>query len=155
MFSGISGYNLYQSLSLADHAQKAGASCLVCATPLLHQLDEQRIFKFFEIINSNSSIPVMIQNMEGFSVNPIKIDTINNLISEFHNLKYIKEESSPSIIKIEQVITKCEGNAEAVFGGFGGAQLIDELELGSSGSLVASEFVDILVYTQLFSPISL
>ena len=44
-----------------------------------------------------------------------------------------------------QVITKCEGNAEAVFGGFGGAQLIDELELGSSGSLVASEFVDILV----------
>lgn len=83
--------------------------------------------------------------MEGFGVNPIKIDTINNLISEFHNFKYIKEESSPSIIKIEQVITKCGGKAEAVFGGFGGAQLIDELELGSSGSLVASEFVDILV----------
>jgi 2-keto-3-deoxy-L-arabinonate dehydratase len=144
VYAGITGFNIHQSLALADHAQKAGADCLVCMTPLLHSFDEARTFEFFHILDDRVSVPVILQNMEGFGATPLSVRSTVKLISECKNVKYLKEESPPSILKMGMAITSGIGIVEGVFGGWGGLQLMDELELGSSGSLIACEFVDIV-----------
>ena len=144
VYAGITGFNIHQSLALADHAQSKGADCLVCMPPLLHSFDEARTFEFFHMLDDQVSVPVMLQNWEGFGSTAMSVGSAVKLISECKNVKFLKEETPPSILKIEMAITSGKGIVEGVFGGWGGLQLLDELELGSSGSLIACEFVDVV-----------
>ena len=144
VYAGVTGMNIHQSLALADHAQSAGAECLVCMTPLLHSFNEERTFEFFHMLDERVSKPVMLQNMEGFGATPLSVQSAVRLIGECKNVRFLKEESPPSIQKMDMALTLGEGIVDGCFGGWGGLMLLDELELGSKGSLIACEFVDVV-----------
>ena len=144
VYAGITGMNIHQSLALADHAQETGADCLVCMTPLLHSFNEERTFEFFHLLDERVSTPVMVQNMEGFGATPLSMESVVKMIGECNNIRFLKEESPPSILKLEMALDLGKGVIDGCFGGWGALMLLDELELGSRGSLIACEFVDVL-----------
>jgi dihydrodipicolinate synthase/N-acetylneuraminate lyase len=143
IYVGVTGQNIHHSLALAQHAQDSGATGLICMTPILHSLDEARSSEFFHLLDKKVSIPVMLQNVEAYGMLPLSIPAAIKIISQSENIKYIKEEGMPSLLRIEQAVRLGKDVVDGVYGGFGGAQFLDELELGVAGTLMACEFADI------------
>ena len=140
---GITGQNIHHSFELADHAQQAGANSLISMTPVLHSWHEDDVKNYFRLLDEKISIPLMLQNVNAYGMMPISISKVVDIVKHSKNIKYLKEEGTPSILRLEQAIREGKSHLKGVYGGFAGLQFLDEMKLGAFGSLMACEFVDV------------
>ena len=140
---GVTGQNIHNSLELADHAQQAGATGLISMTPVLHSWHEDDVENYFNLLDEKVSIPLMLQNVEAYGMMPISIPKVVDIIKHSSNIKDLKEEGMPSILRMEQAIREGGSHIKGVYGGFGGLQFLDEMKLGAAGNIMACEFVDV------------
>jgi 4-hydroxy-tetrahydrodipicolinate synthase len=58
---------------------------------------------------------------------------------------YVKEETTPSTIKLTALLAENDGSVKGVFGGAGGRYLIEEYRRGSAGNMPGCHVTDVVV----------
>ena len=141
--AGVTGNSVKQVVERAKIAQDLGADS-VMTMPSVKISSAQYIYDYFGEISKSVDIPLWIQNndMQGKLV-PTKV--IIDLINDFENIIYLKAESGFAGHVISEVVEKVGDKCKSIMGGIGGTFLMDEYRRGSSGTMPAGHFTDIVV----------
>ena len=141
--AGVTGNSVKQVVERAKIAQDLGADSIM-TMPSVKISSSQYIYDYFGEISKSVDIPLWIQNndMQGKLV-PTKV--IIDLINDFENIIYLKEESGFVGHVISEVVEKVGDKCKSIMGGIGGTFLMDEYRRGSSGTMPAGHFTDIVV----------
>ncbi len=67
------------------------------------------------------------------------------LCREIEHVMYVKEETTPSTIKLTALLAENDGAVKGVFGGAGGRYLIEEHRRGSAGNMPGCHVTDVVV----------
>ena len=141
--AGVTGSSIEQVTERAKIAQDLGADSIM-TMPSVRILSAQYIYDYFGGISNAVDIPMWIQNNDGQGkLIPTKI--IIDLINDFENIIYLKEESGFAGHVISEVMENLGDKCKSIMGGIGGTFLLDEYRRGSSGTMPAGHFTDIIV----------
>ncbi|MEC7921359.1 MAG: dihydrodipicolinate synthase family protein [Chloroflexota bacterium] len=141
--AGVTGNSIEQVTERSRIAQDLGADSIM-TMPAVKISSAQYIYDYFGEISKTVGIPLWIQNndMQGKLV-PTKV--IIDLINDFENIIYLKEESGFAGHVISEVVEKVGSKCKSIMGGIGGTFLMDEYRRGASGTMPAGHFTDIVV----------
>lgn len=154
VIANVSGTSTPHAIEFARHAAEAGADAVVAMPPYIARLGADAVVAYFAAIAYACGLPVMAQNAGppqplGF---PMETPLLARLCREVPSVRYIKEERTPGPYFLSEVVLELEGVVTGVFGGRAGLYFIDELHRGCAGTMVAPEFLDLLVAVyQLFT----
>lgn len=138
----IAGETVQAQRALAEHAVAHGAAFLILQPPpaaARGELDAAGCEAFFAEVMRGQPVPVGIQNAPeylGFGLSPEAIVRLANARPEFRILK-----GEASSVIIERTIAALAGRL-AVLNGRGGLELLENLEAGCSGMIVAPDNAD-------------
>ena len=137
---GTSSEGTETSKALSVYAERAGADGVFVMPPTGVELDDEGIFAHYRTIAEAIGIPVMVHTPAGMS-----LDLIVRMIRDLSNVEYVKEETSPTGIKITQIIEATEGEAK-VFSGCD--QILIELARDAIGGIPGS--IGVPSYARIF-----
>jgi 4-hydroxy-tetrahydrodipicolinate synthase len=89
---GITDTSITESLTLANHAADAGADAVVAAPPFYFPADPPELLEYYQHLNADLSLPLILYNMPGLTKVNITIDTVEKLMAE-PNIVGIKDSS--------------------------------------------------------------
>lgn len=125
-------------------AEKNGANALMIMPPHMVKPNPDKIYEYYSAIAKAIDIPIMIQDAPiACNVN-IPINTLVSLVRDHENIKYIKEEAPPTILKMQKLLERL-GNEVTIFGGLNGMYFYEELCYGAVGCMPAGEFPDAFI----------
>jgi len=127
--------------SLAKKAEQLGVQAVMIAPPN-NVNDDKIIFKHYQEISNNISVPIIIQDNPSSTGVTLSPTLLAELTKQIKNIEYIKLEDSPTTIKISKVIKETEHlkiiGGTAMF-------LYEELTRGAIGTMSGFPFPRILV----------
>ena len=144
---GVAGTCRENAAMFAKHAHDIGASAVIAMPPYVRakQFTEENTYKYYEAISSAARIPVFIQNY----VSPIGTDMSSSflmkLCKEIEYIQYVKEETVPSTVKIQELTEKNTGECLGIFGGSGCRYLMEEYRRGACGNMPGCHVTDVCV----------
>lgn len=133
------------SAMLARKAEEAGAAGVMIAAPAGLK-NEDMLFKHYEEIAKQISIPIVIQDepvTTGVIMSPQFLARLNK---EIPNCQYVKLEEAPTTVKTTKIL-ELTGDRLGVFGGLGGMYLYEELDRGAIGIMTGFAYPEVLVET--------
>jgi len=101
LFVGISDTSIEESLRLAFHAKKNGASAVVAAPPFYYGLGQIELYKYYWSLADQLPLPLFLYNMPSHTKINIEIDTVLKL-SEHPNIIGLKD-SSANIVYFQKL----------------------------------------------------
>jgi dihydrodipicolinate synthase/N-acetylneuraminate lyase len=137
---GCSGVSLPQVLLFARAARQAGADAIIAMAPA--QTNAAIAMDMFRRMADVYDGPIILQNASAYA--PLTGEQIARLIEDVPQIEYVKEERPPGPRHIAEVHQLVGDKVKAIFGGFGGRVLPDELRRGANGSMPACEIADLL-----------
>lgn len=144
---GVTAVSKQAAAQFALHARGIGADGVIAMPPYIRRgpTSETVIFDTYRAISDAAQVPVFIQNYSP----PIGTDMSANLLlrlcREIEHVQYVKEETTPSTIKLSQLLALNDGSCKGAFGGAGGRYLIEEHRRGSAGNVPGCHVTDIVV----------
>ncbi len=144
---GVAGVTQEVAEKFAQHAHDIGADGVIAMPPYIRRgpLPEKLIFDYYQKISDAARIPVFIQNyMPPIGTN-MSADFLLKLCREIEHVLYVKEETTPSTIKLTAVVEANDGSCKGFFGGAGGRYLIEEYRRGSDGNMPGCHVTDVVV----------
>jgi 4-hydroxy-tetrahydrodipicolinate synthase len=143
--AGVSGVSASHAAELAKAATNAGADALVAMPPYIVPNTPQATIAYYQTIAKASPLPIMVQNAPAPFSSPLSTQQLSDLLKFIPSIEAIKEETAPNPQQIGRLIEAAGGRLRGVFGGMGGIHLFNELSRGSSGTMPACEFADVVV----------
>ncbi|MDR1899758.1 MAG: dihydrodipicolinate synthase family protein [Treponema sp.] len=144
---GVAASTKQNAMKFAAHARETGASAVIAMPPYVRvrPFSEDVIFDYYQGISDAAQIPVFIQNY----VPPVGTDMspefLLRLCREIEWVQYIKEETIPSTLKMQNLFDANDGSCKGVFGGSGCRYLIEEYRRGSCGNMPGCHVTDVCV----------
>jgi len=144
---GVAGVTQEVAAKFAQHAHDIGADGVIAMPPYIRRgtLSEKLIFDYYQKISDAARMPVFIQNYVPPIGTNMSADFLLNLCREIEHVSYVKEETTPSTIKLTAVVEANDGSCKAFFGGAGGRYLIEEYRRGSDGNMPGCHVTDVVV----------
>lgn len=142
---GVAGVTQEVAEKFAKHANDIGADGVIAMPPYIHHISGELIIRYYEKISDAARMPVFIQNYGPPVGTDMPTDLLLKLCCEIEHVDYIKEETTPSTIKLTAVIKGNDGSCKGVFGGAGGRYLIEEYKRGSAGNMPGCHVTDVVV----------
>ena len=142
---GATGPGLDVCLERCRAAERAGAAGVMVSPPRAPKCNSEAIFRHFARIAETISIPVVIQDfppISGFHMEP---DLLARICREIPSARTIKLEDAPTPYKAARIRERTEGLDIGIFGGLGGAYLIEELISGATGAMTGFAYPKLLV----------
>ncbi len=102
------------------------------------------IRRHYEEVAGRLDGPVMIQDYETAGGVRLSAADLEAIAKASDNVRYVKVEGGDHLKRIREV-TEVLGARMTVFGGMAGRYLLDELALGTGGSIPGAEMTDLLV----------
>ena len=90
VLAGAGSNSTAEAISLAQHAQKAGADGVLVVTPYYNKPTQEGLYRHFKAIAESISIPVVIYNIPGRSVIDMTVETMARL-AEIKNIVGVKD----------------------------------------------------------------
>lgn len=90
IIAGTGSNSTHEAIELTSHAEKSGATAALIVTPYYNKPTQEGLYKHFECISNNTSLPIIIYNIPGRSVVDMSIDTMNEL-SKIPNIIGVKD----------------------------------------------------------------
>ena len=90
VIAGTGSNSTNEAIDLTAHAEKAGASAALVATPYYNKPSQEGLFLHYSLIAKSSKIPIIIYNIPGRSIVDMSIETMVRL-SEFDNIIGVKD----------------------------------------------------------------
>jgi len=122
--------------------ETAGADAIAIAVPRLFGSSEKDIFRYFDTVLSNISIPVLIQDF-----NPGGPTVSAQFVADLHrahpHFRYIKLEEPLMSGKVKSILDRT-GGAVGVLEGWGGMYLVELAEAGICGVMPGLAVSDLL-----------
>lgn len=144
---GVAGVSQEAAATFARHAHDIGADAVIAMPPYVRRspLSEAVISAYYQAISDAAQLPVFIQNYGP----PIGTDMAPNFVlklcRDIEHVQYIKEETTPSTMRLSAILRGNEGSCRGVFGGAGGRYLIEEHRRGVSGNMPGCHVTDVVV----------
>ena len=127
--SGAAGTDLAVFYSQA--AERCGADALMVMPPAFMPAGPQEVLEYYRAISEAVGIPIFIQDTSSAPVPP---SLARQIAEECQRVGYVKVEKTPILESVAETIFAA-GNKLVVFGGAGGTYFLEELRLGSQGSM--------------------
>jgi 4-hydroxy-tetrahydrodipicolinate synthase len=89
---GVTDTSITESLNLSAHAADCGADAIVAAPPFYFPSDPPELLEYFQHLNADSPLPLILYNMPGLTKVNMTIDTVKALMDE-PNIIGIKDSS--------------------------------------------------------------
>lgn len=141
---GVQGLNQRIALDFADHACQHGASALMAMPPYLRKAPKPAVREYYRQL-AQFDAPLIIQNAPAPIGTPLAPGELVELLAAERQIQYIKEETTPILQHISQILELDAGDCLGVFGGANGIYLVDELRRGACGNMPAGGMVDVQV----------
>ena len=152
--AGVAAPDTKTAAELSQHAARSGADAVIALPPYVRKPKSvPLVAEYYRAIADASGLPVVLQNAappEGMGLSPQQISLVLDMVPE---IRYIKEEQSPSIQAIHDLNHACGTRLDGILSGTCGMYLISELDRGAVGCIPSAAFVEYLVpiyelYTQ-------
>jgi len=90
VIAGAGSNSTAEAVSLAKHAQQAGADAVLVVTPYYNKPTQEGLYLHYEAINECTDIPILIYNIPGRSVVDMSVDTMARLF-KLKNIVGVKD----------------------------------------------------------------
>ncbi len=90
VIAGAGSNNTTEAVSLAQHAEKAGAAAVLVVTPYYNKPTQEGMYQHFKAVNDAIGIPIIIYNIPPRSVVDMSVDTMKRLY-ELKNIAGVKD----------------------------------------------------------------
>lgn len=135
----ITGSSVAEHIAMVRHAEGVGANWLILQPPAVGNYSAEEYLTFFARVMRSTHLPVAIQNAPQYLGRGLSDDDITRLRADHANFTLIKSESSAE--DAAQLIAMA-GPSLKVFNGRGGLEMIECLDAGCEGFLLAPDLVD-------------
>ena len=140
---GVQTTNTEQMLEFARKAEELEPDGLIAMPPMeAKSIEDYRTY--YRALGKLTKRPVFIQTSGGARGIDPSVEFLLELIREFPNLGYIKEEVEPVNDRMKQLIA-AKPLTKAVFSGANGYGLTYELRFGGDGDMPEAQFTDVYV----------
>jgi dihydrodipicolinate synthase/N-acetylneuraminate lyase len=145
VWTGVNHIGTEPAIELARHAKDVGASGTITMPPLVGPRTDAAIYEHFSRQLEEVDLPAMIQDSEDFTGVHIRPSMYAQLVREHSNLVSVKIEGGDSLRRMEDVLGIRELDKLSVLGGMGARLLLQEMELGTHGTIPASCMTDFVI----------
>ena len=90
VIAGAGSNNTHEAISLARHAEKAGADAVLVVTPYYNRPSQDGLYRHFKAVNDAVGIPILIYNIPPRSVVDMSVETMQRLY-ELPNIAGVKD----------------------------------------------------------------
>jgi 4-hydroxy-tetrahydrodipicolinate synthase len=144
---GVAGVSKEVAAAFAAHAQEIGADGVIAMPPYIKRgaLSTAVIVDYYRAVAEAAQMPVFIQNYGPPVGTDMSAATLLRLCREIPWVQYVKEETTPSTMKLTELLKLDDGACKGVFGGAGGRYLIEEYRRGSAGNMPGCHVTDVIV----------
>jgi 4-hydroxy-tetrahydrodipicolinate synthase len=144
---GVGANTREQAVRFAVHAREIGADAVIAMPPHIRKrpVSEQVIFDYYRGISESARVPVFIQNYSAPIGTEMSAEFLLRLCREIECVRYIKEETEPSTIRLTEIVKGNGGSMKGCFGGAGGRYLIEEYRRGTAGNMPGCHVTDVVV----------
>lgn len=144
---GVAGVSREVAVMFAKHAREIGADSVIAMPPYANKsgVNMAAVYDYYVGLAQAAQVPVWIQN----NMPPIGIqmtaEFLLKMCREIEYIDYIKEETLPSPVVLQQIMDGNKGECLGVMGGAGGRYLIEEYRRGSAGNMPGCHVTDVVV----------
>ena len=138
----ISGSSVAEQIGQARCAERSGADWLIMQPPAAGHYSASEYIDFFCAVARSTELPVAIQNAPAFLGRGLAMHDIVELRERCPNFSVIKAESSA--VDTAALIEATNGSLP-VFNGRAGLELVDNLDVGCQGLILAPDCIDFFV----------
>jgi 4-hydroxy-tetrahydrodipicolinate synthase len=103
--AGAGSNSTAEAISLAEHAEKAGADAVLVVTPYYNKPTQEGMYQHFKAINDAIGIPILIYNIPPRSVVDMSVDTMKRLF-ELKNIAGVKD-ATANMTRVTQQRAAC------------------------------------------------
>jgi len=103
--AGAGSNSTSEAVSLAQHAEKAGADAVLVVTPYYNKPTQEGMYQHFKAINDAIGIPILIYNIPPRSVVDMSVDTMKRLF-ELKNIAGVKD-ATANMTRVTQQRATC------------------------------------------------
>lgn len=141
--AGVTGNSIEQVKESVKIVEDIGVDSVI-TMPNARIASAQYIYDYFGEISKATDLPIWIQNNDGQG-KLVATNIIINLINDFENIQFLKEESAYAGHVMSEVVEKLGNKCKSIMGGIGGTFLLDEYRRGAQGTMPAGHFTDVIV----------
>jgi 4-hydroxy-tetrahydrodipicolinate synthase len=135
----ISGSSVAEQVAGTRHAEGVKADWVILQPPMAGSFAAAEYIRFFGRVADATTLPVAIQNAPAYLGRGLSAEDIASLCRQHPNVCLLKGEGSA--VEIERLIAATEGRVP-VFNGRGGLELVESLEAGCAGLVLAPDTID-------------
>lgn len=130
------------AIHYSKRAEELGADALMIRPTSFIPTTQEENIGYFERIAQAVNIPIFLQDQGSATVGPAMAA---ECARRHENLCYIKVENPPTVPHMEDTRRLSEGTGLILFGGAGGAFVLEEFRRGSVGTMPGSTLPDVFV----------
>ena len=142
---GATGPGLAVSVERCREAERAGAAGVMVSPPRAPRCNSEAVFRHFAAIAEAIDIPIVIQDFPPISGFHMEAGLLVRICREIPSARTIKLEDAPTPYKAARIREQAEDVEIRIFGGLGGAYLIEELISGADGAMTGFAYPKLLV----------
>ncbi|MCP5379509.1 MAG: 4-hydroxy-tetrahydrodipicolinate synthase [Novosphingobium sp.] len=90
VIAGAGSNSTAEAISLARHAEQAGASGVLVVTPYYNKPNQEGMYRHFKAVNDAISIPIIVYNIPGRSIVDLNVETMARL-AQLSNIAGVKD----------------------------------------------------------------
>jgi 4-hydroxy-tetrahydrodipicolinate synthase len=105
VMAGAGSNSTAEAISLAQHAEKAGAAAVLVVAPYYNKPGQEGIYRHYKAINDAIGIPIFIYNIPPRSVIDITVETMKRLC-ELKNIRGVKD-ATANLVRVSQQRLAC------------------------------------------------
>jgi len=135
----IFGGSVAEQIAGVRHAKSAGADWVILQPPMVGAYAAVEYIRFFGRVADATDLPVAIQNAPAYMGRGLSAEEIATLCRQHPNVCLLKGEGSAT--DIARLVEVTEGRVP-VFNGRGGLELIESLQAGCAGLVLAPDCID-------------
>ena len=137
---GVQGTDLAAVRKFVKQAERVGADGIISLPPS-ETADAKVILQYFQEVGKMSSLPLFVQ-----AVGNVEVDLLLELYRTVPTMRYVKDETGDPLQRVVPLREKSHDEIK-VFSGGHGRKLIEEMELGFTGTMPAASLADLYVTT--------
>jgi 4-hydroxy-tetrahydrodipicolinate synthase len=145
VWAGVNHIGTEPSVRLGRRAKDIGVFGLIAMPPFVGTKTDGAAQEHFDELLERVDLPLMIQDAEDFTGTHLRTNLYAKLGKEHDNLVSIKIEGGDTLKKVEDALGMEELSDLSVLGGMGGRLLLQELGLGTHGTIPGSCLTDLVV----------
>lgn len=143
IIANVAATNIKDAVKFTEKYEKMGVDAVIAMPPYVGELNLEGVKDYFLAIAKATSLPVMVQNM-AFTNISLDIGHMLELCSLAPNISWVKQETSPAPVGIEELNRRRTPDVEGFMSGFSGMYSLQDHANGATATIHACEFCDVI-----------